>query len=1169
MGAERDARAVAAVLDAPACGFAVELRTGEQLSADTLKRQIEELLYEATAESDLFFYFSGHALPVARGPRDSETFLVTGDFDAKRAARFPERYLSLRWLYENLYRDENARSVVIFLDCCFAGDILGIGDDQLTLNLRDAIEQFRNGRDAQTRERYLNKLRVIIPVVGPGQKAREQQGAGIATKVLLNLLNGTEAHEHLDDGRVTVKLLIDRLEKALPDHAPAPMLAGQGLFVLADHQAAVAAARLPTPADHAARREQLLRALLHDHSGFIANRLESFVGRETEMAEIRARIAAVRETGGYVTVTGQAGQGKSSIIARLLHEFGVDGTAHHFIPIKPGPDHQVGLMLNILARLIFKHDLNEIYVASDSRPALRDYFAQALREIADMGRQELIVIDGLDQIEEDLNGERDLSFLPLEPPSGIVFLLGTRPNDALKPLELRKPHTEYWLPNLSREDFALILAHRGVTNLDASLVERFYRAMHENALYLDLVARELTQPNALNPELLIARIADDPENLFSLSIERLRADRQRWRTVLKPILGLLLAARDPLSERAIRALANTAGDECHDGLQRLGGLLARDGEGRYYLYHLKFADFLREDPGRPQRAFVFTSDDEESYHQMLADWCVGGQGGIDAIWQASVGHALERERRKYAQLHYIPHLAAARSYAQLWDVIDTGAYGRAKLRHDPSGRSYVLDLDTVRDAVINSANGEAAAEVAMLPRLWRYSLLRGTIADRADNIADDLLLLMAQLGREQEAVNSAELLTDPLRKAFALLQIAVVCKEIPATSLLSQQLIARAQTMLSDLCRQAPQRLIDLLNNGERADIIIKFLLTGEPKVIEAVSHAMAQIAWERVPSEDTRTILTLIAIVLRIARSLIQTGQFSAVLPVTLLDDLAEETLNIPEILKTIGSSLVQTNDLDHVLTSIATITMPEVKLPILVAVAFGLEHVGRAQEGQQIWQQVMTSIHAEHDRDRHEPRANAAAILILLDHFDEAITAARAIKDAARRTYALTAVATSLVHAQRFDQATSVIEETLLATRVIENANQRANALKSIATTLAQTQRFEQATSVLEEALTIARVVVFDDDRADILESIATTLAQIQQFDQAASVLEEALTTARVVEPYILVSILTAMARNQRFDAALAASYTIDDAKTRAYALDSIATALAQDQIFETATR
>jgi hypothetical protein len=37
--------------------------------------------------------------------------------------------------------------------------------------------------------------------------------------------------------------------------------------------------------------------------------------REAEIAEIRARIAQVMPTGGYITITAQAGEGKSSVIA--------------------------------------------------------------------------------------------------------------------------------------------------------------------------------------------------------------------------------------------------------------------------------------------------------------------------------------------------------------------------------------------------------------------------------------------------------------------------------------------------------------------------------------------------------------------------------------------------------------------------------------------------------------------------------------------------------------------------------------------------------------------------------------------------------------------------------------------------------------------------------------
>jgi hypothetical protein len=159
-------------------------------------------------------------------------------------------------------------------------------------------------------------------------------------------------------------------------------------------------------------------ALLHDHSAIIQGRLDSFVGREQELQEIRRRIEGLLPIGGYLTITGPAGQGKSSVIARLVAEYGPDNIAHHFIPFKPGPGHQVGLLRDLMARLILKYDLPDWYVGDQlALPALRDYFPKVLAELAAKGGQEVIFVDGLDQLQEDAGGERDLSFLPPNPPA--------------------------------------------------------------------------------------------------------------------------------------------------------------------------------------------------------------------------------------------------------------------------------------------------------------------------------------------------------------------------------------------------------------------------------------------------------------------------------------------------------------------------------------------------------------------------------------------------------------------------------------------------------------------------------------------------------------------------------------------------------------------------------
>lgn len=540
---------------------------------------------------------------------------------------------------------------------------------------------------------------------------------------------------------------------------------------------------------------QVLNACLHKDYSFFQSRLDRFVGREQELAEIRQRIAELLPTGGYVTIMGQAGQGKSCVIAKLVHDHllqvaaaqgkelssnpsfdqlidkvGHEQVIFHAIPLDPGADYQVSLLRNLIARLCLKYGLSEIYAASDSRPALRDYFASVLRDIAQQGKQELIYIDGLDQILPESDGKRDLSFLPLEPPPGIVFVLGTRPDDTLQPLELRKPREPYLLPALSRDDFELIL-QRYQVNLATVNIQRFYDAMDRNALYLDLVAQELhAYEGCLTPETieaLIERIGSDPSQIFKLTIERLSQQDRYWDNILMPLLGYLLVAKSPLSAGTLRKLIACNLNTLQTGLRLLGGLLTTTSDQHYTLYHLKLRDYLKE--------HFFAADEQREFHKCLADWAWQGKGGLEAIWQDQKD-GLEQERRVYAREHLITQLADAQDYDRLWELIDIGDYGRAKLRFDPSTRSYALDLDYARQAIID-IDGTLDEQLQLLPRFWRYSLLRTRLASRADAYPDELYQAMVRQGRVQEVIGLLELLNDQKRKIRLFVELSTLIND--------------------------------------------------------------------------------------------------------------------------------------------------------------------------------------------------------------------------------------------------------------------------------------------------------------------------------------------------------------------------------------------------------
>ncbi|NTU85407.1 MAG: ATP-binding protein, partial [Chloroflexales bacterium] len=811
------------------------------------------------------------------------------------------------------------------------------------------------------------------------------------------------------------------------------------------------------PDPRLATREHTLRALLHDHSGFIASRREAFVGRVAELAEIRQHIAEKLPTGGYVTITGQAGQGKSSVIAKLvadaLEVAGADGTVLqerlqrpgagvpicHFIPFSPGPDHQVGLLRNLIARLCLTYDLPDLYAASDSRPALRDDFAAALRDVAQQGKQGLLYIDGLDQIEEDASGVRDLSFLPEEPPAGIVFVLGTRPNDTLKPLELRKPQHEYWLPALSRTDFDLILAHRRVI-LSADLANRFYKAMQENALYLDLVARELAQADASEPEQIIARVADNPANLFSLSIERFQRNERQWEAVLRPILGLLLAARAPLSQRALRTLIGADDLRARQGLERLGGLIQRDGEGCYGLFHLKLGDFLRQSLAYPEDVYIFATDEEEGYHQQLADWCAGGKGGIATIWQDAPSDALEQERRMYARQHYIAHLSAARAYDRLWGVIDVGTYGAAKRRQDPSTRSYALDLDLSRQAVIDAAADDAAAQALALPRLWRYSLLRCILTSQADRYPEKLFLALVDIRRSDEAINLAELLSDPVEKAVTL--------RVIGAAVLAQGTGEGARVL--QRARAAADAILDLKSRAAALSALAAaYVVAQHPDAL--VTFTAARAAIHAIPlAKDRAGALTTLAAALAAVQHLDAPVTFAAARAAAeALPDLKSRAA----ILHTLAGALVDAQYWDE--ARAAAEALPDLKsradaLSILAAGLATTQH----PDAPATFTAARTIIDALPDlKSRADALILLAAALAYVQHASAAATfaaaraAAEAIPSDWMRADALCTLARALVDAQYWDEARAAAE-------ALPDLKSRADALSILAAGLATTQ-------------------------------------------------------------------------------------------------------------------
>ncbi len=887
-----------------------------------------------------------------------------------------------------------------------------------------------------------------------------------------------------------------------------------------------------------------LRMMQIDHTGFLRNRLESFVGRQAELAEIQQLISAMVPTGGYVTITGQAGQGKSSTIARLVDGYGPEKVAHHFIPTSPGPDYQITLLRDIMARLILKHDLSDLYVASESRPVLREFFLKVLVELTGKEKQEVIFIDGLDQLKEDSSNERDLSFLPYPLPPGVVIVLGTRPDDTLHDLKWRIPPCEYRLPNLSRQDFDLMLRHHGV-QLDKRLAGRFYRAMQENALYLDLVVKELAhQGERIDPEQIIRRVADNPANIFSLSIERLKRRESQWDKVIYPILGLLLAASEPLMLQHIRQILDIEDYRLKDGLARLGGLAVEDGQQRYSFFHVKLYDYLRQDEDHPGKEYLFAKQEEEQWHKKLAAWCE--QGDLSTIWVDIWGDSSEQGRRMYARNHYVTHLYKAREWDKLFEVLDTGHYGRAKLKHNFSMHPFSQDLGLGQQAAASIKEDM----LNFLPHLWRYTLLRCSLNSRADQYPPEAFGALVLMKRGKDAIDLARLLTEPEKKAQALLQVAFHLKDEPGWE----------------------QEHLQLLD-----DVY---------EVIQPVEE-----------SEEKGSILHSLCI------ALIEIQRWDKAEAVA---GIARDEEKKTWMLQRLGIALVEAQQWRRAKTIASLIVKTRAGVIVLQKLGTALEQSHQQKRADEVWTEAKAAIHTIEDNDERELALQGLCAEFIKTHqWERASVTAETIENRVDRDRVSRNLCVELAQEQRYEQAEAIAEtiqyhrekamaflmlgiqfaqandqsqaermwaRAISITRTIERDRFRGWSLYELGIALENADQDVQAAIIWSEAEALVQSIKESSTKIVMLQELGMALIKAQNLRRAGAALTEAARLVRATEghqlgAWTLQDLCTYLAQAQQWEEAEAIAQTIEDSTAKAWALRKFCEELALAQQWERA--
>jgi tetratricopeptide (TPR) repeat protein len=323
----------------------------------------------------------------------------------------------------------------------------------------------------------------------------------------------------------------------------------------------------------------------------------------------------------------------------------------------------------------------------------------------------------------------------------------------------------------------------------------------------DQALRNPEQRPLLIELLRLERLPDDTRQLFAFFLRLIEtgpgaksikmtdpntgkaAILEAWPELYQPILALLAVALEPLTLDQIHILSASLAERNQVG-QAIGWLeqfLDKIG-GRYRLYHATLASFLTAPETRADEKTSYLWIDAHKEHRRIASVLEGQTP--ETIWQDSSDPA-EQGRRDYSRLHYIMHLYLGENWEKLAAVIETGEYGRGKLRFDRSTYLYSRDLDLAIRATTRKSLDEAA-RLAELPRLWSFKLLRSTLSSYADRLPGNAYQLLSLIGRDREAIDLAELITDPNRQSLAFIMIGFELGQRAEAATQAADLIQRA-----------------------------------------------------------------------------------------------------------------------------------------------------------------------------------------------------------------------------------------------------------------------------------------------------------------------------------------------------------------------------------------
>ena len=323
---------------------------------------------------------------------------------------------------------------------------------------------------------------------------------------------------------------------------------------------------------------------------------------------------------------------------------------------------------------------------------------------------------------------------------------------------------------------------------------------------------------------------------FRRTLEQLQSKEIEWKSQLRPILGYLLAIikTEPLTKAQLISLTKLSQAKLEQGLEKLHDLITQAGrqsQPTYYLTDLPLISYLQEGEANSARP-IFTTEQIQMLHRNIADWC---EADWDNLWQDSPDIEIQN-RRNYARKHYITHLYYAGDWERLSQVLDQGEYVHHKIKHfGLDTQAHVLDLNWGRK-LASDPTLSYEENLARLPHLWQYSLLRNSLADSADKEATSFFEAMFGLGQEREALAQLDLLHDPLDQIAVLGKLANLISNQANRQEESQQLILQAYIIFRQIPINSRASFFVLNKLLKMSDFSVPKIQVGVLEIIDTIT---------------------------------------------------------------------------------------------------------------------------------------------------------------------------------------------------------------------------------------------------------------------------------------------------------------------------------------------